>query len=232
MPERAYAARYFAHFTRETFPIIAGVAERLDGPVRMADLSCGPAVLDGVVAARLGERLAELRLLDIEPRFLELAKRHLVDLPVAPVTHAADLNDPAGFPTLIGLNLIVSTNAIFHATRDALPKLYGWCHGALGPGGVLINHQTFGLPADFDAEFKRLCPHLHAHENLDELDREVMRRSLIDTKAAATGGAGGGYAGVGLTVDHHLDVLRNLGFVASEIWRTGTSAMLLALKPA
>jgi len=40
----------------------------------------------------------------------------------------------------------------------------------------------------------------------------------------------GAYAGLSLTVQEHLEILRSTGFVAGEIWRKGTSAMIMAVK--
>ena len=234
MREKAYSYRSFEHFKRETFSIIAAIAEKIDGPIRMADVSCGPAVLEGILLMKLGDRIQEVHLLDIEQGFLDLAKEYLADLKSDVVTHLFDLNAPQDYPDIGGLNLIVSTNGIFHATSDSLPKLYRWCHSSLAEDGILINHQTFGqFCPGFDQGLMQRCICLHDKGVLDDLDTELMRRSHFDTKVS--GGPvnmdkGGGYAGLPLTVFHHLELLRSTGFLADEIWRKGTSAMIMALK--
>jgi len=234
MREKGYSYRSFEHFKRETFSIIAAIAGEIDGPIRMADISCGPAVLEGILLTKLGARVEEVHLLDIDQGFLDVAREYLADFDTDVVSHVSDLNAPDTYPDIRGLNLIVSTNALFHATADSLPKLYGWCRTALAEAGVLINHQTFGhFCPGFDRQQERLCPSLHAKAALDDLDRELMRRSRLDSGAPRqedNADKGGGYAGLPLSVFQHLELLHSTGFIADEIWRRGTSAMIMAVK--
>ena len=231
---KAYSYRSFEHFKRETFPIICSIADRIDGPIRMADLSCGPAVLEGMLLTRLSDKLQEIHLLDVEQGFLDVATEYLSDFAACIRTHVFDLNSPESYPALADLNLIVSTNAIFNATQSSLPDLYGWCFSSLAPNGLLINHQTFGHSMEgFEQEARKYAVCLRDKEVLDELDLELTRRSHHD---AGLSGApvkqvqGGGYPGLSMSVFDHLALLRDAGFVADEIWRKGTSAMLLGVK--
>ncbi|MBT3381549.1 MAG: class I SAM-dependent methyltransferase [Lentisphaerae bacterium] len=233
MWEQAYQYRSFEHFKRETFSVIAEIAEQMDGPIRMADVSCGPAVLDGILLTRLGDKIRELHLLDVDSGLLELAKESLSEFSSDLATYVFDLNLPTHYPHLTGLNLVVSTNAIFHATGDLLPNLYGWCHSVLAENGVLINHQAFGpFCQGFDQELARLCPSLQQKGVWDDLDTELARRSLSVQRSSPHDmpGSVGAYAGLSLTVQEHLEILRSTGFVAGEIWRKGTSAMIMAVK--
>ncbi|MGD0090709.1 MAG: class I SAM-dependent methyltransferase [Planctomycetota bacterium] len=232
--EKAYSYRSFEHFKRETFSIIASIAERIKGPIRMADISCGPAVLEGILLSKFGKKIQEVHLLDIERGFLSVAREYLEDLKPDLATHVFDLNAPDDYPTIPDLNLIVSTNAICHATSDSLQRLYRWCHASLQEDGMLINQQTFGpFCKDFDQELLTQCALLHNKGVLDNLDAELNRRSHLDTQRSGDPGyaaKAGGYAGLSMSVFEHLEILRSTGFVADEIWRKGTSAMILALK--
>ncbi len=231
-PEEAYSYRSFEHYKRETFPIISRTLAQLDGDLRVMDLACGPAVLEGIIQDGTGGRISEAWLLDFEPGFCSYAETQLKG--IIPEIHAScfDMNDPDSLPKdLVGLSAVVSINALFHATPENLRKIYEYAYKVLGDGAVLMNHQTFGGRSASIVD--KYCGFLDAKACLDPLDKELMRRSHIDTQLAGgpvNADAGGGYAGLPLDVSDHLTILEDIGFEAAEIWRKGKSAIILGVK--
>jgi SAM-dependent methyltransferase len=232
LSERAYTYRSFEHYKRETFSIIANIVNGMNRPVRLIDVCCGPAVLEGIIAATIGSKLVEVLLLDIEENFLNLAKEHLRGRIEAINVHVTDLNEVNSLPDARGFDVIVSTNGIFHAAADSLPHLYKWAFSSLVPEGILINHQTFGGPAALLTD--SLCPFLDSNVALDHLDKELMLRSRHDTMLGEgpvnARLAGKYYQGLHLDVSDHLEILTKVGFTAGEIWRKGKSAIIIGQK--
>jgi hypothetical protein len=97
----------------------------------------------------------------------------------------------------------------------------------------LINHQAFGPSCPgFNQVLRKYGSCLDNRGVLDDLDAELLRRSHIDQSLdePVNASQGGDYAGLSLTVFHHLEYLCSVGFVADEIWRKGSSAMIMAVK--
>ncbi|HYF52299.1 MAG TPA: class I SAM-dependent methyltransferase [Planctomycetota bacterium] len=233
--ERAYGHRSFEHNKRTTFAIITNIAKALQRPLRIADLSCGTAVLPGILCEELGKNVEYLHLIDVDRRFLELAQEYLAPKGVPLKVDLYNLNEPASYPALDCIDLAISTNALFHATAQVLPEVYKWLFTGLKSGGLLINHQTFGFDSSagsvlYGGPLKSLTP----NAALDALDREIGRRTGMDQKKFASPSphsGGGRYAGVNLRADHHLRLLTDCGFHAEEVWRFGQSAVIVALRP-
>ena len=232
-PEEAYSYRSFEHHKRETFVLIAKILDQLKGKLRILDLGCGPAVLEGIAQSLTGGRISEAWLVDFEPDFLAYARAQLEG--VIPKLNMAqfDMNAPAQLPDIATpLSAVVSVNALFHADRQNLHAIYRYCFDHLSEGGVLVNHQTFGCR--HGQLFDKYCGSLDSVSLQDPLDAELMRRSHLDTKRA--GGpvskeGSGGYRGLALEASEHLAMLRDIGFDAEEVWRKGKSAMILAERP-
>ena len=235
LAERVYAYRSFEHHKRLTFAIIVAIAKAMNRPLNIVDVSCGPGVLAGILCQELGGAVASLLLLDYEESFLRLAREHLAPLDVPLQTAAFDLNNPATFPKVQGADLIVSTNALFHAREDSLPHIYGWAFSALAANGLLVNHQTFGLnSSDGDRLYAGPLQSLTEKAVLDPLDRELNRRSHLDAKRFASTnpvGSEGAYTGLPLPAERHLEALSACGFIAEEVWRLGRSGMVVGMKP-
>ncbi len=228
----AYMYRSFEHHKRETLPLMVEAAETLEGELRVADLGCGPGVLDAMLLSRLGERIASLDLFDVSEGFLSAARDYLPKTSAQIQYHTVDLNKPEQLSHLDGLSLIVSVQALFHVRPEALPQVYAWCFSALKAGGILVNHQTMGYADPRFADV--LSTHagsLGSTAALDELDAELLRRAQIDGAGGdETSESGGGYAGLALSSADHTRMLNEAGFVADEIWRKGESVMVLAKK--
>jgi hypothetical protein len=203
--EEAYTYRSFEHHKRETFGLITAIAATLGRELRVADLGCGPAVLDAILIDRLPGAIATLDLLDVSDAFLAAARGYLADGSIVPQYHRVDFNKPETLPTLTGRGLRV----------------------------VLINHQTMAnRHPGFPPILKKHCACLDNLAPLDVLDAELARRSLLDMqRAAEKEEQGGGYAGLALTAGDHQAILSSAGFVSDEVWRKGNSVMLLAAKP-
>ena len=233
-PEEAYSYRSFEHHKRETFVLIARVLNQLPGELQILDLGCGPAVFEGIAQSLTKGRISKAWLLDIEPGFLRYAETQLSGIIPSIVTAEFDMNRPATLPHIDSpFSAVVSVNALFHATKATLTEIYRYCYEHLCDGGILVNHQTFGSPAE--RLIDTYCPFLDSKALQDPLDAELLRRSHLDTKKA--GGAVnkdgvGGYQGLVMTAHEHLDILREAGFVAEEVWRKGKSAIILGEKPA
>lgn len=233
-PEEAYSYRSFEHHKRETFPLIAKIVAQIPGDLRILDLSCGPAVLDGILQTVSGGRIVEAWLLDYEVGFCNCAKTHLEEC--IPKIHTAtfDLNKPESLPQInTPLSAIVSVQALFHATRPNLTALYSYCFEHLSEGGLFLNHQNFG--GSNAHLIDAYCGFMESKAKQDLLDSELMRRSHLDTRLAGgpvnQDGGSGGYKGLSIDANEHLTLLRDVGFSATEIWRQGKSAILLAQKP-
>ncbi len=231
-PEEAYSYRCFDHHKRETYPIIAKIIAGLDGDLRLLDLSCGPAVLEGVVYQYVGDRLAEIHLWDYEEGFLQYAETHLKERIKTIHTKQFDMNVVDQHTENIGpLNVVVSVNALFHAQKENLENIYSYVFENLKDGGLFINQLTFGgTSAAFTDTYAQ---HLQATPNFDPIDQELFMRSKLDTELAGgpvnTDG-GGGYRGLDIDANTHIDILQSKGFTAAEIWRKGKSALILAEK--
>ncbi|GDY14535.1 hypothetical protein LBMAG53_34130 [Planctomycetota bacterium] len=231
-PEIAYNYRSFEHYKRETFPIIANVLAGLHGNLHILDLACGPAVFEGIAQVIVGGRITKAWLLDHEIEFLEYAKMQLNGVIPTIQTWQFDMNDPASFPPDVeDLAAVISVNALFHAKRESLHSIYAFSHKSLRDGGVLINHQTFGGQSAKIVD--SYCAFMDSKAIMDPLDKELMRRSQIDTKHAGgpvNSGGGGGYKGLNMDASEHIEILRSIGFEAGEIWRKGKSAIIMAIK--
>ncbi|MEU7484027.1 class I SAM-dependent methyltransferase [Streptomyces sp. NPDC042319] len=225
----------------ERFTVVADVVEHvLPGRARplVADLGCGP----GSLAARLARRLphAGIVAVDSDPLLLELGRTHHAD--AARFVRAA-IGEPGWTAALAlsgPLDAAVSTTALHCLPEDALRRTYEDLAALLRPGGVLVNSDTVSPDHGTTA---RIAQHVGrrraerlgtpSHEDWESWWAAAARDpDLVDLLAARRSRHRPPHSPHnGLTLPHHLALLREAGFRdADTVWQYSTDHVLVAVR--
>jgi len=116
-------------------------------PLRILDLGAGTGLLSLFLARRFPE--ARLRLVDVSPEMLEVARerfadeRHRFEFEVADFSRGFELHT---------WDVVASALAIHHLSAEEKRELFRIVHEQLAPGGVFVNaDQMAGATAEEDA---------------------------------------------------------------------------------
>jgi SAM-dependent methyltransferase len=253
MPTAVEARQWLARWDRqqefyiadreERFTVIADVVaasvDRSD-PI-VIDLGAGP----GSLSVRLLDRLpgAEVVAVDADPMLLGLARAAYGDTRGLTIVEH-DLRD-RDWVAALGLDrpaeAVVSTTALHWLTESELAAVYRASAALLRPGGVLIDGDNFGEPADhprLGALARRVRD--ARGQRLGVLDHEDWR-SWWDAAAAAPELADLAAARgirpldhsvpVPPTLDDHIRLLRSAGFAeVGTVWQHGDDRVLVAVR--
>ncbi|MDO0937731.1 class I SAM-dependent methyltransferase [Streptomyces sp. DG2A-72] len=235
---------HYATDREERFTVIADAVEHVTAdrahPL-ILDLGCGP----GSLAARLAARLprAEIVAVDMDPLLLELGRTHHANAARYVDTVIGD----DGWTDALGLDrpldAAVSTTALHYLPEPVLLRTYQHIAALLRPGGALINgdHFTQADPCcaaltahvgNSRARRSHTCRHedwtswWNAAAQDAELADLVTRREQRQSELRNVGGSDNG-----LTLTHHIELLRQAGFPhVTPVWQFGDSHVLAALK--
>jgi tRNA (cmo5U34)-methyltransferase len=219
------------HYRAVQDEILSGLALEADSTGVVVDLGGG--------SARLIERVLDRwprctgLVLDQSEAFLALAERRLARFGTRATCLKARLQDdwPALLPSQPAA--IVSMSAIHHLEPAEKQALYGRCHDALLPGGVLINGDEV-RPADdaaYLAELQAWADHMRRGMAAGAVAK-VFHSALhtwIDRNVTSFGQAKKSGDDCHETIQTQLDYLRSAGFAAADCpWHKALWAVLRA----
>ena len=112
--------------------------------IRVMDLGCG----DGIFVQHLKRCDSEFEavLVDGSPEMLAAARRRLLDCSGLSFVQATFQELLAGPPAPGGFDLVLSSLAIHHLSRDEKAALYRWVYERLKPGGLFVNNDVVRSP--------------------------------------------------------------------------------------
>jgi len=243
-----YASRPYGHHKAEVYELFVDIISCLPDSARVLDIGAGPGHLACEFYQRCRNSRLQFVLLDASVEMLRLAEQRLTDQSVRTVHRSFNMD---GWDKGMGrFAAIVSNNALFHVRSENLRSFYGSCFGLLEADGFLLSQQSFAWEdgvtpyesCGFSAFMQRLpepimssLPHLSERDR-ERLDREKAEaseqhaRALDEAKAAGVEFMPGQTGYQFLTVEAHLEAMREAGFAAGCIWRKREFAVLCGVR--
>ena len=218
---------------------------------RVLDIGAGPGHLEYEFYNKFPQSNFEFTLIDASYKLLNIAKEKVKEFNKEIETHNRSFNMPGWNEDLGKYNAIVSTNALFHILPENLDNFYGTCRELMLNQGFMLNLQSFGWenginPYTSDNPFdvlmrslpKSIMPQLSTQlredkEKLDESKKKIAedtKKAVEEAKAAGVEFVEGQTGYQFLSVEHHLESMREAGFHAGCIWRKREFAVICGIK--
>ena len=239
----SYAALPYGHYKSEVYPLFGAILDSMGDGIRVLDIGAGPGHLEVEFYRQRPQSRTRFVLLDVGKAMLAIAGRRLGDLGFGADCFARDFTRPGWHEGLGRFDAIVSNNALFHVSPDALGAFYGAAYGLLSENGLLLNQQSCAYEdAAFGAAIKALPPVLDPLAGLPDgerrlLDERLARHRRLCAVAEDLRKAGGDvpagpppYANLSLPASAHVAHMRAAGFLAGSIWRKMEFVVLLGIK--
>jgi len=239
---------FYGHFKDEVYPLFIRLLADLPVKARVLDVGAGPGNLAREFHRANPDHQLDWVLLDASAELLSIARKRLAGRSVTAINRSFNADDWAA--EIGRVDAIVSNNALFHLKPEGIGGFYAGCCGVLRPGGFLLNQQSFAWTASVpphDGAFpgplrSRLQQALPSRETLSEEAEEALAREHRDARqrhqeairnARDSGVAiGDGYPPYQfVTVERHVNAMREAGLAAGTVWRKLEFAVICGLKP-
>ncbi|AYF75745.1 class I SAM-dependent methyltransferase [Nocardia yunnanensis] len=230
-------------YAPERAVMLDAVADLLPAAFVAVDLGCGP----GAIAQRLLQRFPRARVVavDLDPVMIALGRGALGTMAGRLRWVETDIADPQWL-TALGepqVDAVLSTTALHWLSASELTRLYADLGRLLRPGGVFLNGDNLGFPAQLPT-FDRLAQRVSARQWSDAafaargietaeqwweaLGREPAMAALI---AERTRRFAGKQRLAPVDVETHVRALDAAGFgEVGTVWQVLSDRVLLALR--
>ncbi|GAA5109449.1 class I SAM-dependent methyltransferase [Haloechinothrix salitolerans] len=242
--------RYIAD-REERFAVICDIVDTVladEAEPVVVDLGCGP----GSLAARLHERRPAARIIgvDSDPLLLALARSHYGDVADWVDADLAGTTWHDHLPPTI--HAAVSTTALHWLAPEQLAKLYRTLGSLITPGGVFVNGDHLGLSdqrmhtlartlrdrranrvgVQDNEEWRAWWNTILADQHFADVARDRARRFVPERGTTSeVSDDSHSHGNNGVTLDEHIDLLRNAGFSSvSPLWQIGDDHVLTAVR--
>ena len=169
----ATAEHVHPHYTAMQDAILDLLALNADAQVLLVDLGGG----SGRLAARVLERFPRARVvvIDQSEAFLALARQRLEPFGNRAAAIVCRIQDDWRAHLPGAVDAIVSMSAIHHLDGREKRELYGRCHAALRPGGVLLNGDEVRARSDgaYRAQLEAWAAHMRRLIDADVVPRPM-----------------------------------------------------------
>lgn len=245
-----YATRPYGHYKQEVYQLFIDVLSLLPAEARLLDIGAGPGHLAVEFFKRRPKSAFTFVLLDAGAELLKIAAERLRPRAKRVRTVNRSFNIKGWEKGLGRFDAIASNNALFHVRPRKFKSFYRTCFSLLKRDGILLNQQSFAFVGDKspygDDAFSqfmrdlpgRIMPQMSGLTESDtrRLEKEksealaTHRKALAEAKAAGVSFRSNQTGYHFLTVEKHLEAMRDAGFAAGCLWRKREFAVVAGVK--